>query len=216
TICPGQGAPVTLTVHNTSLVTVKTSLFEELPAGFTFNGVSSGDFTGCSQQGDQVKFCEIDMPAGGSSTVTFQVQAGAGCSGPVENRAWAEGSYTTPCIAEPVTALTDTTRVSFDCSGCGSATCNVGGSGGLRTGSHGAQVMDRFHGDVGPANGSWQHVERDGGHILFQLESDQAHVTLCTDGQAAPVRESKGAARTVEFGGTGRYASNGSTEGDAC
>jgi len=115
TVCPGDKDRFTVTVTNNSLVDVATNLRDILPAGWTFSNNVSGDFTFASQNGQVVSFNQITIPAGQSRSVQFDATSPADCLGPYENKAVADGSFSSPCLVEPATALSDTARATVTC-----------------------------------------------------------------------------------------------------
>ena len=115
TICPGDKDRFTVTVTNNSAVDVVTNVRDILPAGWVYADNISGDFAFNSQNGQVVSFGPLSVPAGGSKSVSFDVTSPSDCLGPYENKAVADGAFTSPCLTEPVTALTDTARATVSC-----------------------------------------------------------------------------------------------------
>jgi uncharacterized repeat protein (TIGR01451 family) len=114
-ICAGDSDRFTVTVTNTSLVDVATNLRDVLPIGWTYSNNVSGDFTFASQSGQVVSFNQITIPAGQSRSVQFDATSPTDCLGPYENKAVADAAFSSPCLAEPATALSDTARATVTC-----------------------------------------------------------------------------------------------------
>jgi uncharacterized repeat protein (TIGR01451 family) len=114
-LCPGDKVRFTVSVTNTSTVDVSSNVRDVLPLGWTYADNISGDFAFNNQSGQVVSFGPITIPAGATKTVSFDATSPVSCSGPVENKAVADGAFTSPCLATPSTAITDTARVTIAC-----------------------------------------------------------------------------------------------------
>jgi len=115
TICPGDKDRFNVTVTNTSSVDVTTNLRDVLPAGWTYSDNVSGDFTFASQNGQVISFNALSIPAGASRVVHFDATSPTDCHGSYENKAVADAAFSSPCLAEPLTALSDTARATVAC-----------------------------------------------------------------------------------------------------
>jgi hypothetical protein len=114
-ICAGANSNFSITVTNSSLVDVSTTLSDFLPAGWTFANNVTGDFTFNSQVGQTLLFNAITIPAGASRSVSFDATSPSDCLGPYENKALAQGTFTAACIGSPIVVNSDTARATVTC-----------------------------------------------------------------------------------------------------
>jgi uncharacterized repeat protein (TIGR01451 family) len=114
-ICAGDSDRFTVSVTNNSQVAVVTNVRDVLPQGWTYANNISGDFAFNTQNGQVVSFGPLSLDPGATKTVSFDATSPSNCLGPYINKAVADGSFTTTCLGEPATALTDTATATVTC-----------------------------------------------------------------------------------------------------
>jgi hypothetical protein len=108
----GQPQWVSLHLINSSPVPVHVSVRDLLPGDWQFTGNSSGDLLLESAQGGRLSFSS-PAPIESIAVCRFEVIPQLGGVSE-ENRAVADVAYGYPCLAEPLTALTDTVRAQWN------------------------------------------------------------------------------------------------------
>jgi len=107
----GQPEWVILHLTNQSRVPIDAWVADLLPSDWRFTGNTSGDLLLNSAQGGQLIFSS-PTPVESTAVCRFEVIPQLGGVSE-ENRAVAWAAYACPCLAEPVTALTDTVRAQW-------------------------------------------------------------------------------------------------------
>ena len=102
-VCPGGTTKFTITIQNTGATPLSVVATDQLPAQLTYAGNLSGT---CNPQvatnvNGLITFQPININAGASCTITFDVTASQECFGSVTNRVDVVGTFSSNCIDNP-------------------------------------------------------------------------------------------------------------------
>ena len=119
TVCPGGTTRFTITIENPGETPLSVVAVDQLPAQLTYAGNLSGTCNPvvASNVGGTITFQPINLAAGASCTIAFDVTASNDCFGVVTNRVDVTGSFTSGCIDAPnnTTSVTDFAEATITC-----------------------------------------------------------------------------------------------------